>query len=176
MSRTLPRLFGGAALGLITAVLSLPPASAVPPERVFSETFDVDVVEVDRFLTKECGFRVTSAMDGHYFETVYFDKDGNITRFTAHPSFRSTLTSPYTSITTADVGLDRFTDNGDGTFSIFGTGIHVKIQGGTKAIGLWRLVVDPMSGELLDERYFGNFDVGADETVTALCEALGPAS
>jgi hypothetical protein len=38
-------------------------------------------------------------------------------------------------ITTADVGLDRFVENEDGTLSIFGTGIHLKLKGDVKAIG-----------------------------------------
>jgi hypothetical protein len=158
---------------LATMCLALP-AAAVPPEKLFREVFDADVTIVDEFLTEHCGFTVTARLKGHYFETVFFDKDGNVTRFTAHPSFRSTLSSPYASVTTADVGLDRFTDNPDGTISVFGTGIHLKINGGTKAIGLWRLVFDPDAGELVSEEYHGRFDVGAFGTADALCEALGP--
>jgi hypothetical protein len=70
------------------------------------------------------------------------------------------------------VGLDRYVENEDGTLSIFGTGIHLKLKGGVKAIGLWRLVVDLETGELISEEYYGRFDVGAPGIVEAICEAL----
>ena len=134
--------------------------------------FDADVEIVDEFLTEECGFIVTARIAGHYRETVFYNKDGTVNRVTAHPSFRSTLTSPTATITTADVGLDRYVLNEDGTISIFGTGIHLKLKGGTKAIGLWRLVFDPATGELVSEEYHGRFDVTAEGTAQALCAAL----
>ena len=115
---------------------------------------------------------MTARIAGHYRETVFFNPDGSVKRVTAHPSFRSTLTSPTATITTADVGLDRFVENEDGTISIFGTGIHLKIKGGEKAIGLWRLVFDPETEQLVSEEYHGRFDVGADGTTQALCDAL----
>jgi hypothetical protein len=104
--------------------------------------------------------------------TEFYNRDGSLDRVTAHPSFRSTLTSPTGTITTADVGLDRFVENDDGTISIFGTGIHLKLKGGAKAIGLWRLVFDPATEELVSEEYHGRFDVDADGTAQAICEAL----
>ena len=105
-------------------------------------------------------------------ETEFYNRDGSLDRVTAHPSFRSTLTGPTGTITTADVGLDRFVENEDGTISIFGTGIHLKIKGGEKAIGLWRLVFDPETNELVSEEYHGRFDVDAEGTVQAICAAL----
>lgn len=168
----IPRIAAASILAMSTALALSLPASAVPPERTEKQVFDADVQVVDEFLTRACGFTVTARVSGHYFETVFFDKDGAVSRVTAHPSFRSTLTSPTASITTADVGLDRFVENEDGTVSIFGTGIHLKIKGDTKAIGLWRLVVDLRTGELISEEYHGRFDVGAEETVGAICEAL----
>ena len=165
------RIVVAAALSM-GAVLAIPmPASAVPPVRVVSEVFDADVEVVDEFLTAECGFTVTARLAGHYRETEFYNRDGSLDRITA-PSFRSTLTSPTGTITTADVGLDRFVENEDGTISIFGTGIHLKIKGGEKAIGLWRLVFDPETNELVSEEYHGRFDVDADGTVQAICEAL----
>jgi hypothetical protein len=136
------------------------------------QVFDADVEAVDEFLTEVCGFTVTARLAGHYSETVFFDNDGSVTRTTANPSFRSTLTSPTATITTADVGLDRYIVNEDGTLSIFGTGIHLKIKGDTKAIGLWRLEVDLRAGELISEEYHGAFDVTAEGTAEAICEAL----
>jgi hypothetical protein len=85
-----------------------------------------------------------------------------VKRSTAHPSFRSTLTSPTATITMADLGWTGSSRNKDGTISIFGTGIHLKLKGGEKAIGLWRLVFDPATGELVSEEYHGRFDVDAD--------------
>jgi hypothetical protein len=69
------------------------------------------------------------------------------------------------------VGLDRYVENEDGTLSIFGTGIHLKLKGGVKAIGLWRLVDDLETGELISEDYHGRFDVGAPGIVEAICDA-----
>jgi hypothetical protein len=166
------RIVGAAALS-VGALLAIPlPASAVPPVRVVSEVFAADVEVVDEFLTDECGFTVTARVAGHYRETEFYNRDGSLDRVTAHPSFRSTLTSPTGTITTADVGLDRFVENEDGTISIFGTGIHLKIKGGQKAIGLWRLTFDPAANELVSEEYHGRFDVDADAIAQAICEAL----
>ncbi|MBT2532952.1 hypothetical protein J7E83_12640 [Arthrobacter sp. ISL-48] len=106
------------------------------------------------------------------YVTEFRNQDGSLNRVTEHPSFRSTLTSPTATITTADVGLDRFVENEDGTLSVFGTGVHLKLNGDLKAVGLWRLVVDLESGEPISQEYHGRFDVTAEETATALCEAL----
>ena len=148
------------------------PAMGAAPERVESIVFDPDIEVVDPFLSEVCGFTVTSRIAGHLRVTEFWNQDGSFNRATGHPSFRSTLTSPTATITTADVGLDRFVENGDGTLSIFGTGIHLKLKGDLKAIGLWRLVIDLESGEPISQEYHGSFDVTAMETATALCEAL----
>jgi hypothetical protein len=168
----IPRIAAASILAMSTALAFSLPASAAPPERTEKQVFDPDVSVVDGFLTEVCGFTVTARIAGHYSETVFFDKDGSVTRVTAHPSFRSTLSSPTATITTADVGLDRFVENGDGTLSIFGTGIHLKIKGDTKAIGLWRLEIDLRTGELISQEYHGGFDVSAEGTAEAICEAL----
>lgn len=159
-------------LTLATGLAAAPPASAVPPERVVSEVYDADLVEEDVFLTEACGFPVTAQLSGHFRITAFFNKDGSLNRYTAHPSFRTTLSSPTATITTADVGLDRYVVNDDGTISVFGTGIHLKLKDGPKAIGLWRLVVDSETGELISEEYHGRFDVTADGTLEAVCDAL----
>ena len=166
------RIVVAAALAVGAVLATALPASAVPPERVVSEVFDADVAVVDEFLSAECGFPVTARMAGHFRLTEFYNRDGSLDRVTAHPSFRSTLTSPTATITTADVGLDRFVENGDGTISIFGTGIHLKIKGGEKAIGLWRLTFDPTTEELVSEEYHGRFDVDAAGTAQGICEAL----
>jgi len=166
------RIFVAAALSVGALLVTASPASAVPPQRVVSEVFDADVAVVDEFLSAECGFPVTASMAGHFRVTEFYNRDGSLNRVTAHPSFRSTLTSPTATITTADVGLDRYVENEDGTISIFGTGIHLKIKGGEKAIGLWRLVFDPETEELVSEEYHGRFDVDAEGTTQAICEAL----
>jgi hypothetical protein len=112
------RIVVAAALS-VGAVLAIPlPASAVPPVRVVSEVFDADVTVVDEFLTAECGFTVAARVAGHYRETEFYNQDGSLDRVTAHPSFRSALTSPTGTITTADVGLDRFIENEDGTIRV----------------------------------------------------------
>jgi hypothetical protein len=151
------------------------PAAAVPPERVEDVTFDPSEVELDEFLTDECGFEVFASSKGHFRVTIHLDRNGDFVRAVAHPSFSTTLTSDYGSITTADRGMDRITENADGTITVFGTGIHLKVKGGAHAIGLWVLVIDPVTGELLSEEYHGRFDVVEPEIVDYLCAELGPA-
>ena len=159
-------------MGVATLLATAWPASAVPPQRVVSEVFDADVAVADEFLSAECGFPVTAGMAGHFRVTEFYNRDGSLDRVTAHPSFRSTLTSPTATITTADVGLDRYVENEDGTISIFGTGIHLKIKGDEKAIGVWRLVFDPATNELVSEEYHGRFDVDVNGVTQAICQGL----
>jgi len=151
------------------------PALAAPPQRVENTVFDPSDSEVDPFLTNECGFRVTSASKGHFRATLYFNKAGEVKRVVAHPSFSTTFTSPYGTLTTSDRGMDRFTLNPDGTVTIFGTGIHLKVKGGAHAIGLWVLTIDGETGELLDAEYHGRFDVKEPEIIDYLCDQLAPA-
>jgi hypothetical protein len=167
------RLVTGGVIGVAVAISSISVASADPPVRVVSEVYTPDVTIPDDFLTEECGFPVTATVKGHYFETEFYDRDGNLRFATGHPSYRSTLTSPYAKVTTADVGLDKFTDNLDGTITWHGTGVHLKLKGDTIAIGLWQLVFDPATGEILSQEYHGNFDVEFSGMVDAVCDALG---
>ncbi len=159
-------------VSLVALAVSAPPAGAVAPERSDPVVFDANAGVVDEELSAYCGFRITARISGHYRETVFFNKDGSVRWITAHPSFRSTLSSKTATISTADVGLDRYVENDDGTISIFGTGIHLKLKDGPKAIGLWRLVYDPEADRLVSQEYSGRFDVTAEETADALCDAL----
>jgi hypothetical protein len=163
----------GSVVGMLA--LGIAPAAAIPPDRVVDETYDPSVTEIDPFLTEECGFPVTSSSKGHFRVTVFLDKNGNFRREVAHPSFTNTLRSPYATLSTSDRGMDRITENPDGTLTIFGTGIHLKVKGGAHAIGLWVLVVNPLAGELLSEEYHGRFDVVAPEIVDYICARLAPA-
>ena len=70
--------------------------------------------------------------------------------------------------------MDKTTLNPDGTISVFGTGIHFRIKGEVRAVGLWRLVFDPATGELLDASYHGNFGLEAPEIEPYICARLGP--
>lgn len=92
-----------------------------------------------------------------------------------HPSFRQTLSSQWGSITSEDRGVDKVTLNQDGTLSVFGTGIHLRVKGEAHAVGLWRLVIDPDTGELLDASYHGNFELEQPEIGPYICARLGPA-
>jgi len=163
-------------LAICAVWLGMPPApaAAVPPDRFENLRFDPAVREVDPFLTDACGFRVTSTSKGHFRGTAFFDKEGELTRLVFHPSFTQTLTSRYGSVTTSDRGMDRITFNPDGTVTVFGTGIHLKVKGGAHAIGLWVLVIDPETEELISAEYHGRFDVVEPEIVSYLCTALGP--
>ncbi len=168
------RLFASLAAAAFCLTMGSSPALAVPPERVENTVLDPSVVEVDQFLTDACGFQVTSAAKGHFRVTVFFDQAGEVKRVVAHPSFSNTLRSPYGTLTTADRGMDRVTANPDGTITIFGTGIHLKVKGGAHAIGLWVLTVDPVTEELVDAEYHGRFDVLEPEIVGYICDRLGP--
>ncbi len=160
-------------------VAAATPAAAVPPEHEV-ERYDPEVTEVDPFLTEACGFEVTSAAKGHFRLTIHYDRNGNFVRAVGHPSYSNTLTSEWGSITTADRGMDRITENADGTITVFGTGIHLKVKGGAHAIGLWVLVIDPADEEgeedvLLSAEYHGRFDVVQPTIVDYICAELGPA-
>ncbi|MGY1699610.1 hypothetical protein [Geodermatophilus sp. SYSU D00766] len=147
--------------------------AAIPPDRVVDVTFDPAVVEKDPDLSPLCGFEVTSSAKGHFRLTIHLDRNGEFVRAVGHPSSSITLTGPGGTVTTADRGMDRTTVDPDGTLTVFGTGIHLKVEGGAHAIGLWVLVIDPETGELLSEEYHGRFDVVAPEIVGHLCDQLG---
>jgi hypothetical protein len=165
------------ALALLPAFAALAlaaPASANKPEVVESVRFDGTITELEPFLTETCGFDVFVTTKGHFTGKVYFDQDGNFKRFVGHPSMAHTFTSAFATLETADRGVDKFTDNPDGTVRVQGTGIHFKEHGGPRATGLWILTIDPDTGELLDAEYHGHFDLKADEIDAYICSRLGP--
>jgi hypothetical protein len=144
----------------------------VKPTIVEEESIRFDGTPVvDPELSEACGFPVTVSTTGHIWVTEFRDQNGNTRLVTSHPSLSDTLTSPYTSIQTSDRRLDKFTENPDGTVSVFGTGIHLRVKGQVYAIGLWRLTID-QTGELVDQEYHGRFDVLAPEIVETICLLL----
>jgi hypothetical protein len=164
-------VLGGA---LLVILASVAPASADRPEIVENVRFDPSITELDPFLSEACGFPVTFSAKGRFRGTVYSDTDGSFRRFVAHPSFRQTLSSEWASITTDDRGVDKISENPDGTISVFGTGIHLRVKGEVQAISLWRLIFDPATDELLDASYHGNFDLEEPEITAYLCARLEP--
>jgi hypothetical protein len=160
------------AAGLCAGALAAQ-ARADKPIVVDDIRFD-NVTEVVPDLSAACGFEVTATTSGRFRGTIFFDNQGNFRLFTGHPSTRDTLASPYGSIETSDRGLDKFSLNPDGTLSIFGTGIHLRVKGVVYAIGLWRLTVDLETDELIAQEYHGNFDVTRPEIVDTICSLLGP--
>jgi hypothetical protein len=148
-------------------------AQAAQPLIVEDVRFD-GTPALDEGLTEGCGFPVTVSTEGHFRGTVFFDNAGNFREFTGHPSMVQTFTSPYASIQTSDRGLDKYSLNDDGTLLIFGTGIHLRIDGEVYAIGLWRLTIDLETDELIEQEYHGNYDVLQPEIQTTLCALLGP--
>ena len=159
---------------LLVILASVAPASANRPEIVENVRFDPSITEPDLFLSQECGFPVTFSAKGRFRGTVYFNADGSFRRFVGHPSFRQTLSSEWASITTDDRGVDKVSDNPDGSISVFGTGIHLRVKGEVQAIGLWRLIFDPVTEELLDASYHGNFELEEPEITAYICMRLGP--
>jgi hypothetical protein len=159
----------------VLAVLALAaPAQGAKPLVEESVRFDGSVTELDPFLTEACGFEVFVTTKGHFTGKLYFDNAGNIKRFVGHPSMAHVFSSAFGSFETSDRGVDKFTENPDGTFTVHGTGIHFKEPGGPRATGLWRLTFDPVTGDLLDAEYHGHFDLGADEIDSYICSRLGP--
>ena len=164
---------------LAAVMVILAAGTVVGQARADKPAIDVDiqydgVTEVVPDLSEACGFEVTATTSGRFRGTVFFDKDGNFRLFTGHPSTSDTLASPYGSIETSDRGLDKFSLNPDGTLSIFGTGIHLRVKGVVYAIGLWRLTVDLETDEVIAQEYHGNFDLTRDEIVGTICTLLGP--
>ena len=159
---------------LVAMLLATAPASGNKPEIVEEVHFDPTIAELDPSLSDECGFPVTFSAKGRFRGTIYFNSDGSFKRFVGHPSFRQTLSSEWASITTDDRGVDKISDNPDGTVSVFGTGIHLRVKGEAYAIGLWRLVIDPATGELLEASYHGNFGLEQPDIVRYICARLGP--
>ena len=167
---------GAPAMAALLLVLTIGVATATAAKPLTEENvrFDPSITEPEPFFTEICGFPVTVSAKGHFRFTVYFNNDGSVKRFVAHPSFRQTLSSPYGSITTDDRGVDKISMNPDGTFLVFGTGIHLRVKGEVYAIGLWRLVFDPVAEELVSQAYHGNFDLRQPEIDHFICERLGP--
>lgn len=158
----------------VTIVWSSPGvAHGAKPEKFPVEVFDPADVLVDDFLSEACGTTVYFSAKGHFFGQMYFLKDGGI-RLAFHPSFRQTLTSEFGTVETSDVGVDKISFNEDGTITVFGTGIHLKVKGEKYAIGLWRLTLDGETFDLIDQEYHGNFDLLAPEIEAYLCSVLGP--
>jgi hypothetical protein len=163
-------------IGLVFALSAMfvAVASAAKPLQEFEIRWDGTVTEVDEFLSEACGFEVRATSRGHIQGKVYVDNDGAFKRFVAHPSFTTIYESDFASFESSDRGVDKVTENPDGTLSIHGTGIHFRVKGEAFAIGLWRLVVDPVAEVLLSAEYHGNFDLEEPDIVPFICERLGP--
>lgn len=163
-----------ALLPALAALALAAPAQAAKPLVEENVRFDGSVTELDPFFTEACGFDVFITTKGRFTGKVYFDNAGNFKRFVGHPSMAHIFSSEFGSFETADRGVDKFTDNPDGTLRIQGTGIHFKEHGGPRATGLWILTVDPVAEELLDAEYHGRFDLEVDEIDAYICSRLGP--
>lgn len=162
-------LLGGVGL----AAVPVAPAQSAPPEVIEDVRFD-GTPELDEGLSDHCGFPVTVATTGRFRGTVFFDDQGEVRLFTGHPSMAETFTSPYGSFESSDRGVDKFSITSDGDLLIFGTGIHLKVDGEVYAIGLWRLTIDLETDELVDQEYHGNFDALEPEIRDTICALLGP--
>jgi hypothetical protein len=74
-------------------------------------------------------------------------------------------------LTSPDRALDKAPFNPDGTVTVLGTGIHLRVKGQFYAIGLWVLTFDA-TGELLSAEYHGNIDGGVEEVGAFICAQL----
>jgi hypothetical protein len=158
----------------LAALILAAPAHAAKPEVTDAFRFDGTVTELDPYFSDVCGFDVFVTTKGHFTDKVYSDNDGDFERFVGHPSMAHTFTSEFGSLETADRGVDKITENPDGTFRIQGTGIHFKERGGPRATGLWILTFDPVAEEIVDAEYHGSFDLENQEIDAYICSRLGP--
>jgi hypothetical protein len=147
------------------------PAAAVPPDiRHFKWVNETEVIPAGGL----CEFPVVVSSTGKFREAFYFDEDGGLRRIMSNPSLVTTYFNPRSgrSLTSPDRGLDKVTFNADGTVTVFGTGIHLRVKGQFYAIGLWVLIFDEATGELLSAEYHGNFDSGVEEGGAFICAQL----
>lgn len=173
-----PRLTAVAVLTSLALGAVATSATAAPPEPPRGNApqrilFDGQP-EQDEFLSQVCGTPVTVTARGHILVRETLDANGMPTRIVQHPSFRQTISSAHGQVSTMDVGVDKLEFHPDGTLTIFGTGIHLKVKGGPKAIGLWRFVIDLETGEELSAEYHGRFDLLAPDLLPYLCSELAP--
>jgi hypothetical protein len=131
-------------LGL-TGVLALAfagVASAVPPQH-----FPVEHVDQSFIIEDECEFTVILHVEGDLRQTLFFDRDGNVTRvLNVSANFRVTLTNPETgrSIESPSSSVEHLTINPDGSAVIAVTGLqgHLIVGSGPpQAADVGRLVV-----------------------------------
>jgi hypothetical protein len=164
------RLVTAALLGMLVLGLA-GPATAVPPEihhfKWVNETETIPAGEL-------CEFPVVVSSTGTFREAVYFNQDGSERRLVSNPSLVTTFSNPLTgtSFSSPDRGMDRVTFNPDGTVTVFGTGIHLRVKGEIQQIGLWILTFDEATDELLSAEYHGNFDGGIEEGAAYICAKL----
>lgn len=164
------KLVTAALLGMLVLGLA-GPATAVPPEihhfKWVNETETIPAGEL-------CEFPVVVSSTGAFREAVYFNQDGSERRLVSNPSLVTTYSNPLsgTSFSSPDRGMDRVTFNPDGTVTVFGTGIHLRVKGEIQQIGLWILTFDEATDELLSAEYHGNFDGGVEEGAAYICAKL----
>jgi hypothetical protein len=164
------KLLTAALLGMLVLGLA-GPAAAVPPEihhfKWVNETETIPAGEL-------CEFPVVVSSTGNFREAIYFNQDGSVRREVSNPSLVTTYSNPLsgTSFSSPDRGMDRVTFNPDGTVTVFGTGIHLRVKGEIQQIGLWILTFDEATEELLSAEYHGNFDGGVEEGAAYICAKL----
>jgi hypothetical protein len=117
-------------------------ARAVPPQH-----FPVEHVDDSLIIEDECAFPVVLRVEGELQQTLFFDRQGNVTRvLTVYPNFRVTLTNLETgrSITSPAPAVEHLNINPDGSAVIAVTGLqgHLIVSGGPpQAADVGRLVL-----------------------------------
>jgi hypothetical protein len=158
-------LLGAAVFGLAG------PATAIPPEiHHFKWVNETETIPAGAL----CEFPVVVSSTGNFREAVYFNQDGSVRREVSNPSLVDIISNPLSgaSFSSTDRGMDRVTSNPDGTVTVFGTGIHLRVKGEIVQIGLWILTFDEATEELLSAEYHGNFDAGVEEVGAYICAKL----
>jgi hypothetical protein len=131
-------------LGLtgILALAIVGVARAVPPQH-----FPVQHVDESFIIEDACDFPVLLHVEGELRETLFFDRQGNVTRvLRVFPNFRVSLTNTETgtSIASPSPAVEHVTINPDGSAVIAVTGLqgHLIVSGGPpQAADVGRLVL-----------------------------------
>lgn len=121
-NRRLPRalpVFLALALVLVAAL----PALAYPPEHL---TYEID----DEFVLAACdGFDVVDEFSGTVYQTRFFDKDGNLTRYQNRVDVRDRIYNSVTGYEIWSVWHNTTFHQTDGDYTIAGVGWNATVPG-----------------------------------------------
>ena len=164
--------------GLLTSMMALlflaltlaKPVAAARPEIV---TRNVDLKGLHSGLTATCGFPIYRDIQGIVRTITHVDEEGNPTMVIDHAVFRGTLSANGKSLNVTVAGPTKILMNDDGTQTVILLGVVQRHAPGAGIVagqaGRVVMTVDA-NGEVLSV----DFQAGLDESLTEICEVLGP--